>query len=93
MGIFIKYTHENEIIWSQQRVQANPPDPPLPSGSVTGSIYSADVKKADNNFRKKNIGEIRVKYVQKAASEKTGLSHPFLGMGPGPMELGKLAAF
>ena len=22
-----------------------------------------------------------------------GLSHPFLGMGPGPMELGKLAAF
>ena len=23
----------------------------------------------------------------------TGLSHPFLGMGPGPMELGKLAAF
>ena len=24
---------------------------------------------------------------------KAGLSHPFLGMGPGPMELGKLAAF
>ena len=23
----------------------------------------------------------------------SGLSHPFLGMGPGPMELGKLAAF
>ena len=23
----------------------------------------------------------------------TGLSHPFLGMGPGPLELGKLAAF
>ena len=22
-----------------------------------------------------------------------GLSHPFLGMGPGPTELGKLAAF
>ena len=22
-----------------------------------------------------------------------GLSHPFLGMGPGPMEFGKLAAF
>ena len=22
-----------------------------------------------------------------------GLSHPFLGMGPGPLELGKLAAF
>ena len=24
---------------------------------------------------------------------KSGLSHPFLGMGPEPMELGKLAAF
>ena len=24
---------------------------------------------------------------------ETGLSHPFLGMGPGPLELGKLAAF
>ena len=23
----------------------------------------------------------------------SGLSHPFLGMGPGPMELGKLAVF
>ena len=23
----------------------------------------------------------------------SGLSNPFLGMGPGPMELGKLAAF
>ena len=22
-----------------------------------------------------------------------GLSHPFLGMGPGPIELGKFAAF
>ena len=24
---------------------------------------------------------------------KPGLSHPFLGIGPGPMEFGKLAAF
>ena len=23
----------------------------------------------------------------------SGLSHPFLGMGPGPIELGKFAAF
>ena len=23
----------------------------------------------------------------------TGLSHPFLGMGPGPLELGKIASF
>ena len=26
-------------------------------------------------------------------SDKAGFSHPFLGMGPGPMELGKLAVF
>ena len=23
----------------------------------------------------------------------TGLSHPFLGMGPGPLELGRIASF
>ena len=53
MGIFIKYTHENEIIWSQQRVQANPPEPPLPSGSVTGSIYSAEVNSRQHFQEKK----------------------------------------
>ena len=25
-------------------------------------------------------------------SNTTGLSHPFLGMGPGPLELGKIAS-
>ena len=25
--------------------------------------------------------------------DMTGLSHPFLGMGPGPLELGKIASF
>ena len=29
----------------------------------------------------------------KLFADDSGLSHPFLGMGPGPMELGKLAAF
>ena len=28
-----------------------------------------------------------------SSSMHPGLSHPFLGMGPGPTELGKLAAF
>ena len=27
------------------------------------------------------------------SSGNTGLSHPFMGMGPGPMELEKLAVF
>ena len=34
--------------------------------------------------------------LNKVGSEKIplpGLSHPFLGMGPGPIELGKFAAF
>ena len=31
--------------------------------------------------------------IRPSISLKTGLSHPFLGMGPGPMELGKFAAF
>ena len=26
-------------------------------------------------------------------SRNSGLSHPFLGMGPGPLELGKIALF
>ena len=25
--------------------------------------------------------------------KNAGLSHPFLGMGPGPLELGKIASF
>ena len=28
-----------------------------------------------------------------SASAYPGLSHPFLGMGPGPLELGKIASF
>ena len=30
---------------------------------------------------------------QKKSATFTGLSHPFLGMGPGSMELGNLEAF
>ena len=41
-----------------------------------------------NNVRMTVISSFTI-----ADSIITGLSHPFLGMGPGPMELGKLAAF
>ena len=70
MGMFIKYikyTHENEIIWSQRRVQANSLEPPLSSGSAAGNAieYIFSRCKKQTTFSEKNVGEIRVIYVQK----------------------------
>ena len=38
-------------------------------------------------------GNIECKVVNPTPPFTPGLSHPFLGMGPGPIELGKFAAF
>ena len=38
-------------------------------------------------------GEILLPCKQGKPRAATGLSHPFLGMGPGPLELGKIASF
>ena len=43
-------------------------------------------------FVKERVSRI-LGYVYSNVHERSGLSHTFLGMGPGPMELGKFAAF
>ena len=46
------------------------------------------MKRWDRNGLPAQLGQLKT-----GQDGKAGLSHSFLGMGPGPLELGKIASF
>ena len=58
--------------------------PILKENSPQNEVFKKKSAKCDDSVSKVRINSFRA---------LAGPSHPFLGMGPRPMELGKLAAF
>ena len=63
------------------------------SACITFSNNQFLSQSAEYNVLLLRYSNLYTSTVNDNALPTSGLSHPFLGMGPGPMELGKLAAF